>query len=142
MAVTVNSVVDPITPRSYATQFTVGSSAGIFSPLLAGGVNGTKVMSLYATNSSTIAKAITIAIKRSSSFLGALVTVIPTLAGVSTGIPPINLFNPSIWPGFPVDSDGNPFFFLSSTADTLEYGFGGSSITAGVLVLAGNAMDF
>lgn len=142
MAVTLNSVVDPIGLRSYGLQYLTGSSVNFFSTAVAGGVNGSKVVSAYVVNSSTAAHGAAIFVFKAGVAVVEVSVTIPQGAGVTAGIPPVNLLAPSVWPGLPLDSDGNPFFFLGSTTDTMQFLYGGSSILSGQVAIAGNVLDF
>jgi hypothetical protein len=77
------------------------------------GPNGSKYVSLIAISSDTTARLINIL--AGGFFIGAV--PIPAQAGWNGSISVVNLLDPALIP-LPLDSDGNPYFFLNPT-DTL-----------------------
>jgi hypothetical protein len=82
------------------------------------GASGSKVSSLLATSTDTVARDVQVSITNGgTSFpLGTVSVVIG--AGSTSGVPAVNLLDPTKLVGLALDSDGNPFIHLIS-GDTL-----------------------
>jgi hypothetical protein len=126
--VTANSIVTAQTPRAYKAQITTASGTLPVS-LVAGGANGTKVISIICSNTDTSGYNLTFSVLRSSSSYVLGTVAVAASAGSLAGSPPVSVLNQTNVPGIPLDSDGNPYLFLEST-DTLQMA-NGSSIGAG-----------
>jgi hypothetical protein len=126
--VTANSIVTAQTPRAYKAQITSASGTTPVS-LVAGGVNGTKVISIVCSNTDISAYNVTFAVSRSSINYVLGTVAIAASAGNLAGSPPVSILNTTNVPGIPQDSDGNPYLFLEPT-DTLLM-TNGSAIAAG-----------
>ena len=127
-SVTANSVVTAQTPRAYKAQITNVSSTTAVN-LVAGGVNGTKVISIICSNTDTSPYNVTFSVFRSPSSYVLGTVAIPASAGNVAGSPPVSILNTTNVPGIPQDSDGNPYLFLEAT-DTLQMA-NASIVTAG-----------
>ena len=110
------------TPNQGQTQISTGTSSGIANPniVYTGGVNGSKINALIATSYQTSA-AMDIqwgvsTTSASTFFLVYGTVLVTTAAGSSDSQPAINLLSAT---NLPLDSDGNPYLFLPSTAYTL-----------------------
>jgi len=143
MATTPNSIVALQTPKLFPQQYSTADSTGVNKTIATGSPNGTKIAGLWANNSDAGGShAVTVQLQRSGINYGGVLTTIPTSAGFANGVPPVNLMAPAIWPGLPVDSDGNPFIFLQSTLDLLVAIYS-TGLTAGaVLNVTGVGGDF
>lgn len=126
--VTANSIVTAQTPRAYKAQITNISNTTPVN-LVAGGVNGTKVISIICSNTDTSAYNVTFSVLRSPTSYVLGTVAIPASSGNVAGSPPVSILNTTNVPGIPQDSDGNPYLFLEPT-DTLQMA-NGSIITAG-----------
>lgn len=129
------------TPRAYKVQLS-NATGTTLTTLTAGGASGTKVTGLWATSTDTASNTIIVSIQRTGpvNFVQATITL-PANSGNTAGTPAVNLMAAGVWPGLPVDSDGNPYFILEST-DTLQVAVG-TTITATKLVsVVANAGDF
>lgn len=143
MAVTPNSVITLQTPKLDILQFSTLDAAATFKTLATGGVNGSKISGLWASNTDSTAHLLTVGIQRSAGPNQAFVaTTLPISAGVANGVPPVNLFAPTIWPGLPLDSDGNPFILLQSTADLLVATYTLAFVAGGLINLGTVRGDF
>lgn len=120
MATTPNSIITVQTPKLDLLQFSTLDSTSVLKVLATGGVNGSKVTGLWVNNGDSTAHSVRVDITRSGSSFAGVVSTIPASAGFANGIPPVNMMAPAVWPGLPVDSDGNPFLFLQSTLDQLQ----------------------
>lgn len=134
MAVTPNSIVTVQTPKMSVLQFSTADTAGTNKTLATGNANGTKIGALYANSNDTgAAHLLTLQLQRSGVNFGGVAANIPVSAGFTNGNPPVNLMSTAVWPGLPVDSDGNPFLWLQSTLDLLVATYA-TAIGAGFVV--------
>lgn len=108
------------TPKNYKVQILPADATGL-KTIATGGANGTKITSLMATSSDTVARNVTWGITTGGVFFPLGTVQVPITAGqVDLTNPAVNLFNPTFLPGLPQDSDGNPYVLLSGTGDTLQ----------------------
>lgn len=123
-AVTPNSIVTPQTPSRGVVQFLQGTdSAGTYKTLYTAGSNGSKCIAIWETNNDGSAThLITVEIVNSSVKYGGVAVTTASNDGYANSTPAKNLMSTANWPGLPIDSDGNPFFFLAS-GDTLQATF-------------------
>jgi hypothetical protein len=120
MATTPNSIITVQTPRMGAVGFSTADTAGTNKTIIQGGSNGTKVTALYANSNDTGASHLgTVQFQRNGANFGGVAVTIPVSAGFANGTPPVNFMSTAVWPGLPIDSDGNPFLFLASTLDII-----------------------
>lgn len=107
-------------PRHYSVQITSGTGTSLVT-VVTGGANGTKITAVIAsaTNNSSVALFVGTAIA-SSLFYPLATYLIPSSAGMSSGVLPVNLLNPSIMQGLPIDNDGQTYLFLNSSLDLLQ----------------------
>lgn len=143
MAVTPNSVITLQAPKLDLLQFSTLDTAGTYKTLATGGANGTKITGLWASNADSTAHLLTVGINRNAGpnqpFAA---TTLPISAGIANGVPPVNLLSASVWPGLPVDSDGNPYLLLQSTADLLVATYTLAFVAAGLINLGTVRGDF
>jgi hypothetical protein len=102
--------------------------------LVTAGSSGTKVVSLTATSTDSTARVITVSLVRSATAYVLTTVTVPITAGTDGTTPSVNLLNTSIFPGLPVDNDGQPYLFLQS-GDTL-------TVASTVTVTAAKAISF
>lgn len=120
MATTPNSIITVQTPKMGAVSFSTADTPGTNKTVLTGSANGTKITALYATSNDTGATHLgTVQFQRSGANFGGAALTVPITAGYANGVPPVNFLSTTVWPGLPVDSDGNPYLFLASTLDLL-----------------------
>lgn len=135
-----SSPVLPQTPKISVTQFTSSSpvstvAGSTFTTIYTGGTNGTKVTSVFVTNTSTsalIAAILTVTSTGSGASanypIGSL--VLPSLSNYDSAFAGQNLFG-SVTVPLPVDGDGNPYLFLTSSLNTLAAGISSAIQTTG-----------
>jgi hypothetical protein len=135
-AVTPNSPVTPQTPNRGVVQFLQGTdSAGTYKTLYAAGSNGSDCSALWlTTNDGSATHLITVQIVNSTVKYGGTAVTTVASAGFANGVPPMNLFAPTIWVGLPLNSDGNPFLRLIS-GDTVQMTFA-TNLTSSTVVNA------
>jgi hypothetical protein len=141
-ATTPNSIVTPQTPNRGILQFTSSSSAGTYATLYTAGSNGSRCYAVWMNNNDPSAThLVTLQIVNSTTkYGGAAVTTIAS-AGFVNGTAAQNLMTPSVWPGLPVDSYGNPYVQLVS-GDTLQATFATSITSSDVVNLVAVCSDF
>lgn len=123
-ATTANSVVTPQTPNRGIVQFLQGTdSAGTYKTLYTGGTNGSKCVGMWSTNNDASAThLLTVQIVNSAVKYGGMSITSVINAGFANATPAQALMTPTVWPGLPLDNNGNPFFILAS-GDTLQATF-------------------
>ena len=107
------------TPNVTVTQLTttIGANAVLVN-CYSGGPNGSKIVGLAFTAQSSVAQDVRLAIVSSASITGFFNTVsIPINSGFVSGTLPTNGFTGA---QVPVDSDGNPYLILNSSAASLQ----------------------
>lgn len=141
--VTANSIVTPQTPNRGIVQFLQGTdAAGTYKTIYTGGTNGSKCVGLWAnTNDGSAGHLVTVQIKVSSVLYGGTAVTVPSNSGFANGTPAINMMSQANWPGLPVDSDGNPFFYLAN-GDLLQATFATNLTASDVLNLTAVCADF
>ncbi len=129
-----SSPVLPQTPKLTLVQFSTttaisSNSLGTFTTLYTGGVNGSKITSVLATNASSTAVSgiLTFVSTTSGASLNYVVgsVVLPAVTDLTSNTNATSLFVGTTLP-LPVDGDGNPYLFLTSTAYALSVGIGSS----------------
>lgn len=108
------------TPKNYKLQI-VNADGTSLKTIATGGTNGTKISAIVVTSNDTAARNVTWGITTSAVFFPLGTVQIPITAGqVDLTNTAVNLLDIGKTPGLPVDSDGNPYIFLSGTGDTLQ----------------------
>jgi hypothetical protein len=125
-----NNFITPQTPNRGWTSFVQGTdSAGTYKTIYTGGTNGSLCKALIETNNDGSAThLVTVQLVIGAAKIGGTAVTTASNDGFANGVPPKNFMLSTIWPGLPLDSDGNPFIFLAS-ADTLQATFA-TSLTA------------
>jgi len=115
---------------------------GTYKTLYTGGANGSKIIGLWENNNDgSLTHNVTLAINRSGIIYGGVVFTTAVNDGWANGTPAKNLMTPTLWPGLPIDSDGNPYFFLQS-GDILQATFATALTTNSFINLAAVVGDF
>jgi len=124
-AVTGNSFITPQTPNRGSTTFVQGTdSPGTYKVIYTGAANGSSCKAMFSTNndaSATHLLTVQIVVGGATKVGGMSITTVSS-AGFANATPAQNIMSPANWPGLPLDSDGNPFFFLAS-GDTVSATF-------------------
>jgi hypothetical protein len=108
------------TPNWGAVQITTGTGSSTIVTVYAGGVNGSKVNSLIVSANTTAAFDIQWGVSSGGTFFLYDAVAVPASAGSSDLTPPVSLMSASNIPGLAIDSDGNPFIFLPSSAYSIQ----------------------
>jgi len=109
------------TPNFGATQITTGTGSSTVVTIYTGGANGSKIPGFVAAGITTSAA---FDVQWGISSGGTLYIIgtfsVPAGAGSTDSIPTVNAFTSSNAVGLTIDSDGNPFLFLPSSAYSLQ----------------------
>jgi hypothetical protein len=84
------------------------------------GANGSKIVGVIAASDDTSNRDIQISLTNGGTSYPLATKTVPLASGTSAAAAPVNLLDPSVIPGLPLDSDGNPFLYLIS-GDTLTF---------------------
>lgn len=136
-AVTANSVVTAQTPSRGFVQFLNADTAGTYKVLYTGGTNGSKCTGLYIVTSDTATHVVIVQLANVATVIGSITAgrggpVVTTVASsaITTFAAPISMMTTTLWPGLPVDSDGNPYFILANNTDSIQITFA-TTVTSG-----------
>lgn len=135
------------TPNLGATQITTGTGSSVAVTVYTGAANGSKIPGLIAAGIGTTGA---FDVQWGTSSGGTLyiygTVSVPAGAGSTSGIASVNLMGLANVPGLTLDSDGNPFIFLASSAYTLQAKTPATSSTwatgAGINIVAPSVGDF
>lgn len=106
------------TPKNGKVQVLPADTSSL-KTIVTAGSSGSKVVALIAASDDTSARDVEFGITNGGTFYPLGTKTIPITAGTVAGAPSVNLLDPSIIPGLPVDNDGNPYLLLVS-GDTLQ----------------------
>jgi hypothetical protein len=139
MAVTTTPAL-PQTPQLGVTQLAHAQSANTLVTVATAGTNGSKVNSVWATNTDPANAYLTqVWLTRSgTNFLLGTVNV-PVSAGNTAAAPSVNIFGGIT--GLPLDSDGNPYVYLQS-GDVLAVSATTQVASSQTLTVASNFASF
>lgn len=142
-AITANSIVTPQTPNRGIVQFLQGTdSAGTYKTLYTSGANGSKCFGMWSTNNDGSAThLLTVQIVNSAVKYGGTSLTSVSSAGFANATPAQALMIPSVWPGLPVDSDGNPYVSLVS-GDTIQATFATALTSTDLINIVVTCVDF
>lgn len=118
MAVTPTPVIAQV-PKNSKVQILPADASGL-KTIWTGGANGTKITAIIATSNDTATRDVQIGITTAAVFFPLATITLAINAGQVAGTPAVNLLDPAIMKGLPIDSDGNPYLFLSGAGDTLQ----------------------
>lgn len=108
------------TPNWGATQITTGTGQNVLVTVYSGGANGSKINGLIAVSIGTTNPFdILWGVSSGGTFFNYGISLIPANAGASDTVPTVNLLSNANIP-LPVDSDGNAFVLLPSSAYSLQ----------------------
>lgn len=120
-AVTPNSIVTMQTATRGIVQFLQGAdTAGTYKTIYTAGANGSKCNGLWSTNDdAAVTHPLTVQLTNAGVRYGGVTVMTTSSQGFASGVPALNLLAPTLWPGLPLDSDGNPYLLMVS-GDTLQ----------------------
>lgn len=130
----------PQTPRCEKQQI-LNATASALVTVITGATNGTKVVGLIASSTDTSARDIQISITKSGTSFVLATKTVPLSSGFVAGTPAVNLLDPTLIVGLPVDADGQPYLFLE-TGDTLQVNSLTTLTAAKIISVTGIAADF
>ena len=84
-----------------------------------GGTNGSKIIGILVSSTDTSARDLQVGITASAVTYPLGTKTIAITAGTVAGTPAVNMLDPAVIVGLPVDNDGDPFIFLAS-GETLD----------------------
>lgn len=122
------------TPNRGVALISTGTGIAL-STIYTGGTSGSKVTGINVTTSSTSAVTVFFYLTSGTSYIFTTLSV-PASAGVSVGVPPVSVLSVANTPGLPLDSDGNPYLILASSADLLQMSASATVPTTGGNVYA------
>jgi hypothetical protein len=126
-----------VTPQSW----TNADSANTKKTVVTAGTNGTKVVGMTATSTDTSTRVAQVWLTRSAtSYLLASVSI-PAASGSDGTTVGINLMGTTLWPGLPVDNDGQVYLWLQS-GDTLKVSFTAQVTSAKEIDVMALSADF
>lgn len=142
-ATTANSIITPQTPNRAIVQFLQGTDvAGTYKTLYTSNANGSMIKGIWETNNDGSAThLVTCQIVNGGVKYGGVAFTTVSNSGFANNTPAINLLDQSVWPGLPVDSDGNPYILLIS-GDTLQCTFATALTATDVINLTAVVTDF
>lgn len=127
-------------PQNGKVQISNGSGTSNVT-IYTAGASGSKITGLTAVSTDTVAHDVQVGITNGATTYPLFTVSVPIGAGNTSAATNLNMMGPSLVNGFPIDSDGNPYFFLVS-GDTLV-AFAAVAVTAGKLItLVAVAGDF
>lgn len=106
------------TPKVSAVQI-ANADASNLKTLATGAAGGTKIVAVMAASDDTSARDVQLGITKSGTFYPLGTATIAITAGTIAATPAVNLLNPGVIVGLPLDSDNQPYLFLES-GDTLQ----------------------
>ena len=129
-AVTANNIVTPQIPNRGIVQFLAGTdTAGTYKTLYTAGANGSKCFAMWTNNNDGSAThLITVQIINTAVKYGGIALTSVESAGYANATAAQALMTATLWPGLPLDSDGNPYILLAS-GDTIQATYA-TSLTA------------
>jgi hypothetical protein len=107
------------TPNAQVTQFSTGTGISqLFTTIYNGGANGSKIVGLIITANTSVTQDVRIAVTSPAGANGILTTIsVSSFAGQASGVLPVNGF---LNAPLPIDSDGNTYAILASSAWSLQ----------------------
>lgn len=125
----------PQTPKSSKVQVVNGSGTSPVTVYTGGSAGpGTKVTAVIAASTDTASRDVQIGTTRSGTFYLLGTITVPANAGNVAGTPAVNLLDPNVVVGLPVDNDGQVYVFLTDATDLLQ-------VQALVTVTSGKAIS-
>lgn len=134
------------TPNSGLVQITTGTGSSGAVTVYTGGTNGSKISALFAVSvGTTTAFDVQWGVSNGTTLFVYGTGSLAISAGSSDSVPALNLMSNANVP-LPIDSDGNPFFFLPTSSYTLQAKMPATSSTwaagAAVNIIAPSIGDF
>jgi hypothetical protein len=142
-AVSPNSFVTPQTPNRGAVSFVGGTDAPFtYKTLYTAGANGSRCYGIFTSNTDSVTHVTYVELVTGGGITVNGVAVTPAAsAGAATGVPPVNMMSPAVWPGLPVDQYGNPYIQLAS-GDVLKATYASTLTSATIISVYSSCSDF
>jgi hypothetical protein len=130
----------PKQPQNGKVQILNATNLANVTVYTAGG-SGSKVVALLVSSTDTASRDVQIKVSNGGTDFLLGTKTVPANSGNVAGTPTVNLLDPTVTPGLPIDSDGNPFLYLIS-GDTLTAAVLTQVTTAKVINLIAVLADF
>src|ERR1700687_207289 len=126
-----NSATFVATPKVTPFTFLQGTdTAATFKTVFTAGASGSKVVAIVvSTTDPSAAHLMTLRLLRSAVGYPLVNVNLPLNSGLDGVASAVNMLNPNLLPGLPIDNDGQQYLFLES-GDTLEMTFA-TALTSG-----------
>ena len=125
------------TGASCTTLAASTDAAPVWQTVYTGGSTGpgSKITGLWIVSTDAVTHTVTCVVNN-NGFRGAgfAIATGTTKPGYAAGVPAINAMSTTNWPGLPVDSDGNPYLYLTNSSDKIDCRHAGSAITNGTSI--------
>lgn len=110
-------------------------AAPVWTTVYTGNANGSKIVGIWVTSTDATAHVVTCSVNKGGTTRpgSVAVTTGTVKPGFTTSNGAVNVLVQANWPGLPIDSDGNPFVFLSNASDKIECRYA-TALTAGTLL--------
>src|SRR6185312_14237571 len=106
------------------------------------GSNGSICFGLsMSNNDGSATHLVTVQLVNSAVKYGGTALTTVSSAGFANATPPQSLMTPSVWPGLPLDANGNPYILLIS-GDTLQATFATALTSSDVINIEVTCYDF
>lgn len=109
----------PQTPKSGKTTIT-STYASAATSIYTGGSNGSKIVAVTASSCDTSNRDVMLGIANGGTFYPLGTATVTALAGQASSVVAVNLLDPTIICGLPVDNDGQVYLLLTSSLDVLQ----------------------
>lgn len=120
MAFTANNIPTfPKQPTNGHVQILPADTTALKTGYTAG-ANGSKILGIVVVSTDTATRDLQVGVTNSATTYPLGTKTIAITAGTVAGTPAVNMLDPAVILGMPVDNDGNPFLFLAS-GDTLDF---------------------
>lgn len=135
------------TPNAAVVSISTGNTQNQTITVYVGAASGSKISGLNAAAiNTTAAFDVRFAVSTGSALYYLGTVTVPVNSGITSGVPSVNMFSPLVSPGLTIDSDGNPFILLPSSAWSLVINSPATSsqwtASASILVSAPSIGDF
>jgi len=107
-----------------------------------GGTLGSQMKGLVAVSSdATSAHAVTLLLVNSGGTTELTTVSVPANSGNAAGTAPVSLMAAAVWPGLPVDSNGNPYKNMIA-GDTISAQYATTLASGATIAISGDPNDF
>ena len=119
MAFTQNPVATRVKQPQLGLIQIANGDASSQKTLMTAGANGSKVTGIIFSSTDSTARNIQVSVSNGSTNFILGTVVVPITAGTDGVTPAVSFFNSALVPGYPVDNDGQSYFFVPG-ANTVQ----------------------